>query len=193
MIVRHATTDDADAIERVRTDTWRATYRGLMPDALLDRLEPAPSRRRDHLARLPADQFTLVAEDGGTVVGFCAGGPSRSDSDRFPGEVYAIYIVTTHHRRGAGRAMLAQAAAELVGRGWRAMIIWVLRENAPARAFYERMGGRFVRDEEREVDGVRITESGYGWEDVEPLASAAAVQGPRSRSFGGSGDSTQRM
>ena len=42
------------------------------------------------------------------------------------------------------------------------------------------MGGLHVRDEERELEGLRITESGYGWEDI-------------SRSFGGSSGSVQRM
>jgi hypothetical protein len=42
------------------------------------------------------------------------------------------------------------------------------------------MGGVHVRDEERELDGVRMNESGYGWEDI-------------SRSFGGSSGSVQRM
>ena len=170
MLVRHALPDDAEAIERVRTDTWRATYRGLMPDELLDRLQPIPSRRRDHLTRLPPDQFSLVVEDGDEIVGYCAGGRSRSDAERFPGEVYAIYILPAYQGRGAGREMLTVAAAELLRRGWRAMIIWVLRENTSARRFYERMGGRYVRDEERELEGLRISESGYGWDDIEALA-----------------------
>jgi hypothetical protein len=42
------------------------------------------------------------------------------------------------------------------------------------------MGGVHVRDEERELDGVRMNESGYGWEDI-------------SRSLGGSSGSVQRM
>jgi hypothetical protein len=53
------------------------------------------------------------------------------------------------------------------------MLIWVLRENAPSRRFYERMGGVHLRDEDRELEGIRITESGYGWDDIRPLARAA--------------------
>jgi GNAT superfamily N-acetyltransferase len=180
MRVRHATPDDAAAIERIRVDTWRATYRGLMPDVLMDRLEPVPDRRLRTMSMMPPDQFALVAEDDGTVIGYCFGGRGRSDTERYPGEVYAIYVWPLFQGRGAGRAMLTTATEELVRRGWNAMLIWVLRENAPARGFYERMGGSFFRDEEREIDGVRITESGYGWADI-------------SRSFGGSSGRTQRM
>ena len=178
--VRRAVVDDADAIERVRTDTWRDAYRGLMPDTLLDGLGYDATRRRAQMSALPAHQFVLVAEEGGAVVGFCIGGRSRPPEERYSGEVYAVYVLPEHHGRGAGRALLEAAAKELVDRGHPSMIIWVLRENAPARRFYERMGGVHVRDEERELEGVRITESGYGWEDI-------------SRSLGGSSGSVQRM
>lgn len=178
--VRRAVLDDADAIESVRTDTWRDTYRGLLPDSLLDRLGYDGTRRRAVMAAMPPEQFVLVAEDDGAVVGFCIGGPSRSPNDPYRGEVYAIYVRPEHHGRGAGRALLEAAVMELLGRGFPSMIIWVLRENAPSRRFYERMGGVHVRDEDRELDGVRMNESGYGWEDI-------------SRSFGGSSGSVQRM
>ncbi|MEP6693407.1 MAG: GNAT family N-acetyltransferase [Chloroflexota bacterium] len=180
MRVRRAVVDDADAIERVRTDTWRDAYRGLMPDSLLDGLGYDATRRRALMAALPPHQFVLVAEDDGAVVGFCIGGRSRTPDDRYTGEVYAIYVLPQQQGRGIGRALLQVAAKELVDRGCSSMLIWVLRENAPSRRFYERMGGIHVRDEERELEGVRITESGYGWEDI-------------SRSLGGSSGSVQRM
>jgi ribosomal protein S18 acetylase RimI-like enzyme len=174
--VRRAVVDDADAIERVRTDTWRDAYRGLMPDSLLDGLDYDATRRRALMSAMPAQQFVLVAEDEGAVVGFCIGGRSRPPEERFRGEVYAIYVLPEHHGRGIGRAMLQAAAKELVGLGFPSMIIWVLRENAPSRHFYERMGGIWVRDEVRELDGVRISEAGYGWDDVGPLAAHVAPQ-----------------
>jgi ribosomal protein S18 acetylase RimI-like enzyme len=174
--VRRAIVDDAEAIERVRTDTWRDAYRGLMPDSLLDGLGYDATRRRVLMAAQAPEQFVLVAEDDDAVIGFCIGGRSRPPEERHRGEVYAIYVLPEHHGRGIGRAMLQAAAKELVDRGFTSMMIWVLRENAPSRRFYERMGGTWVRDEERELDGVLITESGYGWADVGPLAAQAALQ-----------------
>ena len=174
--VRRAVVDDADAIERVRTDTWRDAYRGLMPDSLLDAMGYDATRRRALMSALPPHQFVLVAEHDGAVVGFCLGGHSRTPDDPFRGEVYAIYVLPEHHGRGIGRALLRAGAKELIERGFPSMIIWVLRENAASRLFYERMGGRHVRDEERELEGVRITESGYGWDDIAPLARSAGVE-----------------
>jgi ribosomal protein S18 acetylase RimI-like enzyme len=174
--VRRAVVDDAHAIERVRTDTWRVAYRGLVPDSLLDGLGYDATRRRALMSALPSHQFALVAEDDRAVVGFCVGGRARPPDERFGGEVYAIYVLPEHQGRGAGRALLQAAAKELVDRGHVSMIIWVLRENAPSRRFYERMGGVHLRDEERELQGVRITESGYAWEDTGPLARSAGLE-----------------
>src|SRR5438270_8041112 len=165
MSVRVATPDDADSIERVRTDTWRHTYRGLMPDAVLDRLGYNGARRREMMKRTPADSFTLVAEHDDAIVGFASGGPSRDPDARYPGEVYAVYVLPDHHGHGHGSALMRASAGELAARGWRAMIVWVLRENAPSRLFYERMGGRHLagRDEVRDIENATVTEAAYAW------------------------------
>ncbi len=178
--MRAATPQDADAIERVRTDTWRATYRGHLPDALLDGLGYDATRRRRYMETMPADQFVLVAEHDGAVVGFANGGPSRARDAAYPGEIYAIYVDPAHQGHGHGSALLRRGARELVARGWGAMIVWVLRENEPSRVFYERMGGRHLagRDEERDIEGVRIWESGYAWDDTGALASRSPARGP---------------
>jgi ribosomal protein S18 acetylase RimI-like enzyme len=182
--LRRAVVDDADAIERVRTDTWRDAYRGLMPDSLLDGLGYDATRRRSQMSALPAHQFVLVADDDGAVVGFCVGGRSRMPDNRFRGEVYAIYVLPEHHGRGAGRALLQAAAQELVDRGFLSMIIWVLRENTPSRRFYCGVRAAHTpssrRRRSRAVGADGRTESGYGWEDI-------------ARSFGGSSGSVQRM
>lgn len=174
MTVRVATPDDADAIERIRTDTWRATYRGLMPDWVLDSLGYDATRRRRAMAQLAPDRFVLVALHDGEVVGFVNGGPSRVDDSAHPGEIYAIYVLPAHQGHGHGRALMRAGAHECVARGWHGMLLWVLRDNAPSRRFYERMGGRYLRDRDtdREIEGTTVTESGYAWDDLATLTTA---------------------
>ena len=175
MSVRIATPDDAVVIERIRTDTWRATYRGQMPDAVLDGLGYDATRRRQHMSEMPPERFVLVALHGPDVVGFCNGGPSRIEQTEYSGEIYAIYVLPAHQGHGHGSALLRAGARELVARGSRGMLIWVLRENDPSRTFYERMGGSYLpdRDEVREIEGATVTESAYAWADLRPLAARA--------------------
>lgn len=175
MTVRIARPDDADAIESVRTDTWRDAYRGLIPDAVLDGLGYDGTRRREFMARTRPDRFELVAEHEGRVIGFVNAGRSRDAEAEYPGEIYAIYVLPSHQGHGHGAALMRSGARELLARGWRGMIIWVLRDNHPSRLFYERMGGRHLagRDTDREIEGVTVTEAAYAWEDIGPLAARA--------------------
>src|SRR6266542_4172074 len=69
--IRRATVEDAAAIARVRVDTWRSAYRGILPDELLDGLDPAESavRWRRGLETLNPDRVAYVADAGGAIVG----------------------------------------------------------------------------------------------------------------------------
>jgi hypothetical protein len=169
--IRPATLDDAEAIEHIRVETWRATYRGLLPDGLIDGLRSDPAQRRERLRRQPADQFSFVAEDGGEVVGYAFGGPERANDPEYKGEVYAIYVLPAKQGKGLGRALIRGSVNELEAHGIGTLLIWVLRENTIGRRFYERLGGRIVREKPLEefpgaADHIEI---GYGWSDTSPL------------------------
>ena len=169
MGVRRATVDDAEAIERIRVETWRATYRGLLPDALIDQLQPNVERRRERL-RSPSE-LNFVAEEGTKVVGYAFAGSERSHDQEYPGEVYAIYVLPGMQGKGHGRALIRQCADGLAARGITAMLIWVLRENQIGRGFYERLGGMPVREKAlEEFPGAEEhVEIAYGWKDTHAL------------------------
>ncbi|MEE3920121.1 GNAT family N-acetyltransferase [Micromonospora sp. BRA006-A] len=124
---------------RVRRDHAR----GGADPAEPPRLGAAPPRPRH---RRPEHPFTtLVAEDGGTIVGFTTFGPYRNNQDRGDldpahGELLAIYLEPAHWGLGR-RADAARGGARRAGRaGWTGYRLWVLAANARARRFYERAG-----------------------------------------------------
>ena len=185
--VRRATPDDAEAIERIRVETWRATYRGLLPDGLIDGLRENADQRRERLRAQQADHFFFVAEDAGNVVGFAVGGPERSSDPAYRGEVYAIYVLPAHQGKGIGRELIRESARELASRGLDSLLIWVLRENTIGRGFYERLGGHAVHEKPlKEFLGAEHhVEVGYGWPDTSSLRpnrardpSAVRPEGP---------------
>ena len=171
MRVRPATLDDAEAIERIRVATWRATYRGLLPDGLIDGLRENADQRRERLRAQRADQFAFVAEDAGQIAGYALGGRERTGDHEYRGEVYAIYVLPAHQGKGLGRALVRESARELAKRGLDSLVIWVLRENAAGRGFYERLGGHAVHEKPlEEFPGAEDhIEIGYGWSDTSPL------------------------
>ena len=85
--------------------------------------------------------------------------------------VYAIYVLPVAQGKGHARALIRERARELKARRMTSLLIWVLRENAIGRGFYEPMGGWPVRDKPLEdVSGAEEhIEVGYGWMDTAQL------------------------
>jgi GNAT superfamily N-acetyltransferase len=164
--------DDAADIARVHVASWRTTYSGLLPDRYLDAMDTRDYE--ESWARTIRDPFrrsvVFVAEEAGRVVGFASCGQERDGDARYDGELYAIYLLREAQRRGHGRALVEAAAAALALRGMTSMVVWVLRGNAPARAFYERLGGAYLR--ERPLDmglDIVVPEVAYMWSDTAAL------------------------
>ncbi|HEY7045899.1 MAG TPA: GNAT family N-acetyltransferase [Jatrophihabitantaceae bacterium] len=135
--VRPATVDDAEAIAAVRFASWRAAYGELVPAAFFEEFDHAAAIARWRAGMTDRDRRALVAERDGAVVGFCTYGPCR-DADRADAaEIYAIYALPEHWSSGVGRGLIGAALQELRGRP---VVLWVLRDNARARRFYEIAG-----------------------------------------------------
>ncbi|HEX5260497.1 MAG TPA: GNAT family N-acetyltransferase [Gaiellales bacterium] len=141
--VREATVADAAAVARVHLASWRSAYRGLVPDAFLDSLYlgERTARWREQLTHRPLGQVTHVAEVGGEIVGFAAGGACRDeDAGAGVGELYAIYVAPGSWRQGVGGLLQAASLDSLREREFVEVRLWVLEGNAAARAFYEHSG-----------------------------------------------------
>jgi ribosomal protein S18 acetylase RimI-like enzyme len=169
-LVRPARPEDARGIARVHGDTWRAAYQGIVPDAFLAAFAGKPGaadRRRRWIAK-PGNS-TLVAEEGGEIVGFAVAGPPRDLPPGFDAELYALYVLPRRQGAGLGRRLVLHAAEALAAGGARSMGLWALRDNARARAFYERLGGKPAGEKEIDLGGARLVEVAYGWTDLEGL------------------------
>ena len=180
-IIREATPADAAAIARVTIATWRAAYRGIVPDRVLDGFSQGAMTARfaAGLARATArGTFYLVADDPALgVVGFLGGGPESTDEPTATGEIMQLYVLPAQQRHGLGRRLLGAGAQQLAQRGYHALVIWVFTANEAARRFYEALGGEYLREREIEIFGARMPETGYGWRDTRVLLGGIAGGG----------------
>jgi GNAT superfamily N-acetyltransferase len=166
--IRTACASDAAAIARVHVDSWRTTYRGIVPDDFLAALSYEQRERmwRDILSPAPRSSFVSVAEDpGGQIVGFASGGPARDADHDYSGEVYAIYLLQDQQRHGLGRRLIRALVQQLVQAGMTSLLVWVLADN-PARKFYEALGGQYVYDKQVSLGNARLVEVAYGWRNA---------------------------
>lgn len=177
--VRLATPDDAEAIAKVHVAGWQDAYVGLLPQHVLDR-QSVPTRTRQWagLLQQPAEQrWTFVAVDPGAgIVGFAGGVRAKSALFGIAYKIPVLYVLRSHLRRGLGARLMQALGAEMGRRGDGAVALWSLADNRPARAFYERIGGRLSSVLwEREGD-LRTVLVGYRWRRASDLAARAAVK-----------------
>jgi len=116
-----------------------------MPDHFLDSLDPA-ARAGVWASRLrEPERLVLVADEATDLRGFCSLIPSRdSDAKAATAELSAIYVDPSCLRLGIGSLLLENLLPAACARGFDTLSLWVLRDNAPALAFYHARG--FVPD-----------------------------------------------
>jgi len=120
-----------------------------------------------------------VVEQDGLIVGFASCAKQRTvelAAAGYAGEVAAIYVLRAAQGSGAGRLLMQATARRLIAEGYRSMALWVLAANAPARGFYEQLGGVVVAERVEGGDA----ELAYGWRDLAVLVRSGNESGARS-------------
>ena len=133
--LRTETDDDVGAVVMLHIKTWQKAYRGMLPDAVLDNLDPVAWAQRRREYRSNPEGTSVVAESDGVIEGFVHFGPDREDPAC--GEIYAIYVDPDYWGMGAGHALMTRALEVLPQPEVR---LWVLEENERALRFYTRFG-----------------------------------------------------
>jgi GNAT superfamily N-acetyltransferase len=189
-VIRAARIGDAAQIAVVHVRSWQGAYHGLLPQAYLDRLDPAERVGRWERSLAEADagraadsgrtgtgaggragvedgaarNGVLVADAGGDLLGFASYSPSR-DSDADPGrvgEIGAIYLLPSAWGKGIGKRLMDATLACLARAGFIQVTLWVLDSNVRARRFYE--AGGWSADGGQKLDesrGFPITQVRY--------------------------------
>lgn len=173
-MLREATLRDVPGIASVHVASWLTTYRGLMPDSILDNinLERRTANMERFIASQPENAITYLVEKGGVIVGFAQCGPNRdpnTDPD-YAGELYGIYLLQEWQQKGIGRQLVQAVTSFLLSNRLESMIVWALSSNWPARRFYEALGGSFIREREIEIQSHVMLEASYGWKNLRRLA-----------------------
>lgn len=128
--------DDLFAVSRVYEESWKAAYRGLLPQAYLDGI-PA-GRWVPYLQQ--AGQSCLLLLDGATIAGVASGGPARLPGLAGWGEVVSLYLRPAYWGKGYGSLLFSAVTQALEEAGYHNQCLWVLEGNRRARDFYEKQG-----------------------------------------------------
>jgi ribosomal protein S18 acetylase RimI-like enzyme len=114
--IRAARRDECELVAQIHERAATVAYAHIFPDQPFPR-EDALERWREFSGEV------LVAEEDNLVIGFAAFDAS---------ELHALYVLPEHQGKGIGSRLLDAAGS--------AARLWVLKENADARRFYESRG-----------------------------------------------------
>ncbi len=175
--IRRANVADAAAIAQLRIDSWRASYRGIMPDAYLDAMKSEESTRLwTRVLSAGSDAAcTFVAEIDGELVGFAAGNTLAEAKLAFDAELTALYILPSAQRAGIGRRLLSQVANALTAAGTGNMLVWVLAKNKKAREFFEHLGAALLAEQTFKWDELDLIEVAYGWHEIGSIGNMNTI------------------
>jgi len=178
MNIREAELRDAAAMARVSVDSYRAAHGDHIPEQSLMQFTYEESERNwartlhELSEATERTEYIYVAEhDEGLLVGVAMGGPEGSKHPLYTGEIYALYLLPAYQRQGIGRQLTISVVERLVEQEMDSLLIRVLKTNAPARRFYEALGGQLVPEVEEQIEdgGTVLEQVAYGWREVSEL------------------------
>jgi len=132
---------DLPRVAAIHVDSWRAAYRGLIPDEILDSLsvESRVAAWEKWLAN--PDSRIWVAVRGDRTVGFSRLRPAtESDGPADFAEVSHLYLDPSDYASGVGAPLFERALEFARAHPHQGVVLWVLERNTRARRFYERRG-----------------------------------------------------
>jgi GNAT superfamily N-acetyltransferase len=169
-LVREAQISDVAGMAKVRVDTWLATYRGIVPDEFLDAMsveEVTDGWKRGFFeSRQPGVALYAAENAQKEIIGVAVCGPESDQDPVHPGEIYILYVLPAYQGQGVGQQLFAACVQHLTSTlHVNSMLIWTYAES-PYHRFYEKLGGKVVREASSDLGGRMIPELCFAWDDL---------------------------
>ncbi|WP_430427945.1 N-acetyltransferase family protein [Maribacter litoralis] len=168
MIYRKATAADVADIATLHAKSWQQHYRASFSAHFLDhlafenRLKEWENRFQHHTD----DQFVLLAEDEGELLGFmCA---YFDHDDKYGTLLDNLHVSLQAQGKGIGTKLMTTLAQEILAiDSGNNFYLWVLDTNAAAIAYYEKVGGFAIeRVESNDIGDKTFVKIRYYWDDA---------------------------
>ena len=183
IILFDARRHNSRALAKLHVTSWRSTYRGIMPDKVINSLnyQRFEEKWEQLLSQNDPDVLTFMALDPEHgLLGFIRAGSNGTEDAPAPNEIYALNIAPRFQRRGVGTLLMKEAFYQINKHAhWRveagidapealcdSVFLWVLCANQKTRWFMKALGGRQARLGEDTVDKEKLPKVAYLWTDL---------------------------
>lgn len=169
MQIRRADSEDAAGIAKVHVDSWRTTYKGIIPEDFLNNLsyEQRTELWKNNIAR--EDNHIVVAVNNeGKIIGFADAWKRESNTAEHSSDLTSIYLLEENQRKGIGRKLLHELFLHFKRIGIETVFVEVLEGNK-TQYFYEYYGAKLVEKKQIKLAGKTLNELIYVWDDVDEV------------------------
>lgn len=169
LIIRKGIMQDAKGVVEVNTYTWLTTYKGIMPEEVLQNRVNTMKQRISKVEKsIIEDDNLYVALNDEKVVGIITYGKSRNEKYKNAGEIYSIYVLDEYQGLGLGKKLFFKGINELINNGYNSMIVDVVDGNKTIH-FYEKYGGVNVEDRIDDFGTAKVTEHIMFFKDLKSI------------------------
>ena len=171
IIYRRPAPEEAEAFAALHVHCWQESYRGFVPNHLLDAAKPRDRFSMWYDITVNPRRIVIGAFDGKRPIGLAvAGEPHEKILEDENGQLAALYILNSHQRLGIGRELVGHAASTWLAMGGHSMSLSVIAGNLGAIKFYEALGAVFVKDDIYNWDGNQLPTKTYIWPNLAKFA-----------------------
>jgi ribosomal protein S18 acetylase RimI-like enzyme len=166
MIIRKAKIDDATGIAKVHVDSWRTTYKGIIPDDFLNNLsyEQRTELWKGNITK--EDNYVIVAENNeGQIVGFADAWKRETNVVESSSDLTSIYLLKEYQGQGIGKKLFKELFEHFKQMGYGKIFVEVLEENK-TRYFYEYYGAKLVKTVQIKIGEKILNELIYEWDNI---------------------------
>ena len=168
MIIRRAIISDAPGIAKVHVDSWRTTYKGIIPQSFLDGLSYEQRTKLWENNISDKSSMIFVAENEGEIIGFVTGDKRNTNEEAGASDLTSIYLLEEWQGKRVGKKLLNQIMNVFLEQGYQKIYVEVLAENK-TRQFYQYYGAEYVKTIQLNIAGKILNEEIYVWNNVEKV------------------------
>ena len=139
--IRKAEKGDEVSLAHIQTESWKAAFKGILEDEILDKCTEMEPTIRMYKKLLDADKGNgYILEVDGRPHCIAWWDRSRTESMSEYAELICIHSLQSNWRKGYGSKMLNRVLHDMKREGYDRGMLWVFRDNIRARKFYEANG-----------------------------------------------------
>lgn len=159
---RAAVPKDASDIAAIHDAAWKATYQGIIPHLHLERMiaRRGPRWWRQQIER--GGNVTLLVFDGAPQ-GYATWGPARGNWPWPAGEIFELYVNPVYQGVGLGKRLFSTVKKSLDRQGLNRLVVWALKDNEAACAFYGGLGGAIAAATPERYGDVALMRVAFVW------------------------------